>query len=76
MEQEDRVGPRAGVGGFWNHWPIFSRAGGNCPPPLYLGVGGGVFNATRIFSPPMYFSFSLRLFRLKLLRIAYVKDLL
>lgn len=29
-----------------------------------------------IFSPPMYFSFSLRLFRLKLLRIAYVKDLL
>ena len=39
-------GPSRGGRGVLNLWPIFSRAEGNCPPPHYLGVGGGVFNAT------------------------------
>ena len=47
-----QVGRHAGVGGFLGpvppSKPILSRAQEDCPWALYFGVGGGVFNETRV----------------------------
>ena len=47
-----QVGRHAGVGGFLGpvppSKPILSRAEEDCPRALYFGVGGGVFNETRV----------------------------